>query len=114
MDILSAGLFRFADACGNNGVLPGLFKGLTCGGGEVRITSVSDVVKIVANAVQALILISGGLAVILILIAAVYYITSMGDPGRIKQAKEIIINTIIGLGVIIMAYAIVGLIARGL
>ena len=108
------GLFRLADACQDNGILPGLFRGLTCNGNDVRITSVSDVVKILANAVQIGMLLAGGLGMVFILAASIYYTVSMGDPGRTKQAREMIQYTIVGLLLIIMAYAIVGLIAKGL
>ena len=67
-----------------------------------------------ANITQIAIALAGGLAVLLILVAAIYYIISGGDPGRTKLAKDIIQNTVIGLVVIIAAYAIVSLFANGL
>jgi hypothetical protein len=108
-------LFYFAaNECGTKtGKLPSLYKGL-CPSGTVEITSLSDVLKLIANATQIAMGIAGGLAVLLILLASIYYIISVGDPGRTKKAKDIIQYTVFGLVLIIMAYAIVGFIAGGL
>jgi hypothetical protein len=102
-----------ANACGTKtGVLPSLYDGLPCAdGGTPTISALSDVLLIIGNVVRILIAISGSLAIILILIASVYYVTSLGDPSRIKRAKDIIVNTVIGLVLIIAAYAIVTFIA---
>lgn len=110
-------LFRLAaNECGTStGVLPSLYKGLCrTGSNEIQIKSVHDVVVVIANVTQILIAVSGGLAVIFLLIASIYYITSTGDPGRTKKARDMIQSTIIGLIIIVMAYAVIGLIAAGL
>jgi len=54
------------------------------------------------------------LAIILLLVGAVYFILSTGDPGRVKRAKDIIQNTIIGLVIIIMAYGAVTLVTAAI
>lgn len=102
-------LFHLAATCGaNQGILPSLYKDLcNSSTNEVEIKSVSDVAHIIANLVQILIAVSGALAIITILVAAIYYITSTGDPGRVKKAKDILINTATGLILIIMSYAVV-------
>jgi hypothetical protein len=111
-------LFRLAaNACGTStGFLPSLYDGLQgqCdANGNFTLNTLSDVLIIVANISRIMIAISGGLAVIVILAAAIYYVTSMGDPGRIKRAKDIIVNTSVGLVVILTAYAVVTFIAKG-
>lgn len=50
---------------------------------------------------------AGAIAVIVIIFGGVRYITSTGDPARVKQAKDTIVYGIIGLIVAILAYAIV-------
>lgn len=88
--------------------LPSLFDNLcTNTSNDVQITSLSDVAHIITNLVRILIAVSGSLAVIAILAAAIYYITSTGDPARVKKAKDILINTATGLILIIMSYAAV-------
>jgi hypothetical protein len=107
---------QFAATCQvARGFIPSLYDGIDCAGGSTpQITSVSDVALIIGNIVRILIAISGALAVILLMVASIYYITAMGDPSKVKRAKEIIINTCIGLALIVMSYAIVTYIAGGL
>jgi len=112
-------LFRLAStACGtNSGVLPSLYDGITCqtdkqGGVGPSINSIQDVLRIIGNGVRILTAVSGGIAIIVIVVAAIFYITSMGDPGRIKAAKDILINVTIGLVLITIAYALMTYVAK--
>jgi Type IV secretion system pilin len=109
------GLFRLAaSACGTRtGLLPSLYDNVPCTDGNIDINSVSDVLIIVGNVSRILIALAGGIAVIVVIVAAIFYITSTGDPGRIKRAKDIIVNTAIGLIIILVAYAVVTYIATG-
>lgn len=107
-------LFRLAaNACGTTtGIFPSLYDGLKCEGGTTPILdSLSDVIIILGNIMRILIAGSGAVAVVVILGAAIYYITSTGDPARIKRAKDILTNMTIGLLVIMMSYAIITFIA---
>lgn len=106
-------LFRLAaNACGTStGGLPSLYDGLPCTNNAPGIQSVQDVAIVIGNIARVLIAISGSLAIIVLLVAAIYYITAMGEPARIKKAKEIIIQTVIGLVIIILAYALITFIA---
>jgi len=98
----------------NHGFLPGLYDNVPCDAtGNLDIQSVQDVLKIAGNVVRILIALSGGIAVIVIVVAAIYYISSRGDSGQVKQAKEILQNMTIGLIIIMASYAIVTYIARG-
>lgn len=111
---------RPADAaqgsCGTTtGGLPGLWDGLNCdSAGNVTLTAVSDVFVLVGNVLRILIALSGALAVIMIIVAAIYYVTSMGDPGRVKKAKDILTNLVIGLILLIGAYAVVDFVTKGI
>ena len=49
----------------------------------------------------------GGLATLFLLIGAVRYVTSNGDPGQMNQAKNTILYAIIGIVVSLSAFAIV-------
>jgi hypothetical protein len=111
------GMFKLAaTVCGtNSGALPNLYKGLDCSVDNVpQFHGLSDIFIVIANVVQILIAISGSLAIITILVASIFYITATGDPARTKRAREIIQNTVTGLIVIILAYAIVGFAAAQL
>jgi len=100
------------NSCGTaNGILPGLYDGL-CAGGDVQVQSVSDILIVIANVVRILIALSGALAVVFIMVGGIYYITSAGDPTRLKRAKEIIIQAITGLVVVIASYAAITFVAK--
>ena len=49
----------------------------------------------------------GIVAVIVIIIGGVQYMTSTGDAGKVKKAKDTILYGVIGLVVVILAFAIV-------
>ncbi|HSX02838.1 MAG TPA: hypothetical protein VLI05_06035 [Candidatus Saccharimonadia bacterium] len=107
--LLAAG----GNACGtNNGFLPGLYDGL-CSGGNVQIQSASDVWVIVANAIRIVMAASGGLAVIFIIVAGIMYTIASGDPGRLKQAREVLVQAITGLVIVSISYAVITFIAQG-
>lgn len=106
------------NACGTKtGILPSLYDGIGCatvdGTQTPTISSMQDILLVVANVVRILIAVAGSLAIIMILVASAYYIISAGDPGRAKKAKDIIISTVIGLVLIIASYAIVTFISGG-
>ena len=63
--------------------------------------------SIIVNILNAIILVSGVVAVVWIIIGGVYYITSSGDPGKIKKARETILYAVIGLIICALAFAIV-------
>lgn len=97
----------------NNGPLPSLYAGLGCNGGAPQINSMGDFFIIVANVARILIALAGSLALIFLLVGAIYYVISMGDPSRIKRAREIITYAITGLIIIIASYAIVTFVVQG-
>ena len=114
-------LFKLAaDACGTKtGFLPSLYDSgsnqsgtFSCdAAGNLHINSVQGVLVIVGNALRILIAFSGALAAAVIIVAAIYYIISIGDPKRVQQAKEILSNAVVGLVLILASYAIVTWIA---
>lgn len=50
---------------------------------------------------------SGTVAVIVLVIAGFMYVTSNGDPGKVKTAKNAILYTVIGIVFVLMAASIV-------
>lgn len=56
---------------------------------------------------EALITVAGAIAVIIIIIAGIRYITSSGEASQVKQAKDAILYSVIGLIFVILAFAIV-------
>jgi hypothetical protein len=57
--------------------------------------------------------ISGAIAVLIIVLAGFKYITSGSDPGAVSTAKNAIIYALVGLVVIMFAFAIVNFVIAG-
>ena|SRR5664279_209410 len=108
-------LFKLAAGCGTkNGFLPGLYDNIPCPDGRnFKLNSLGDALNIVWNISRILIAAAGALAVIFILVGAIYFIISTGDAGRVKKARDIITNAVVGLLIIIAAYAVVTSISGG-
>ena len=61
----------------------------------------------VGNIIQLILLIAGILATIFLIVAGIQYITAGGDPTKTSAARQGIVNTIIGIIVILIAFSIV-------
>ena len=58
--------------------------------------------------IDAFFIIAGSVAVLIIVLAGIRYITSTGDATRIKASKDTILYAVVGLIVVILGRAIVG------
>lgn len=92
--------------------LPYWHRNLDCDeDGGVMFSSVNDLWIIVNNLIEMGIMIAGMLAVIMLVVGGIKYITSQGEPSAIQSAKKMIINSLIGLILAIFAGTIVGFLA---
>ena len=71
--------------------------------GTNLIGSIIDILNVVIGVL-------GIIAVIVIIIGGIQYMTSTGDAGKVKKAKDTILYGVIGLIVCILAFAIVNFI----
>lgn len=62
---------------------------------------------VLKNVISILLYVAGTIAVIMIIVGAIRYITSDGDANKASQAKNTIIYAVIGLVVAIMSFGIV-------
>jgi hypothetical protein len=74
-----------------------------CGGAKGE----DDAEEVVKNVLNTVFTWTGIIAVIVIIIGGVLYMTSQGDPGKIARAKNAIMFAVIGLIVTLLAFAIV-------
>jgi hypothetical protein len=74
----------------------------------------TDLTNVFGTIANILIFITGAISVIIIIFGGLRYVTSTGDAGRVKQAKDTIQYAIIGLVVSILAYAIVNFVVDNL
>ncbi len=75
------------------------------------ITHLTDIWLIVAAITEILLRLAALIAVIMVIVGGVSYITSQGDPNKTKQALNTIINSLIGLVISVAAATIVTFIA---
>jgi len=67
---------------------------------------VTDVDVSIASVLNTVYLWAGIVAVLVIVVAGFFYITSGGNASNTKRAREAIIYAIVGLGVVLMAFVI--------
>lgn len=70
----------------------------------------TNIITIINAVIAAL----GIVAVVIIIIGGVGYMTSSGDAGKVKKAKDTILYGIIGLVICVLAFAIVNWVISGL
>ena len=75
------------------------------------LNSLSDIWLVVAAITEILLRIAALVAIIMVVVGGVQFITSQGDPNQTKQARGTIINALIGLLLAIAAATIVTFIA---
>ena len=61
----------------------------------------------IQNIINAVIGVLGIVCVIVIIIGGINYMTSSGDSGKVKKAKDTILYGVIGLVICVLAFAIV-------
>ncbi len=67
----------------------------------------------ITNLINVAIGLAGIIAVVVIVFGGQRYITSAGEPGKAKQAKDMIMYGVVGLIVIVLAWAIVNFVISG-
>ncbi|HVE80552.1 MAG TPA: hypothetical protein VNA68_00180 [Candidatus Dormibacteraeota bacterium] len=77
-------------------------------GNMVRCDTGKELTTFINNINNALLFIAGAVAVVIIIIGGIGYVTSTGDPARITKAKNTILYAVMGLIVALLAYAVVG------
>ena len=121
MSILTAGFFAapaYAAPCPNeSGILgfPAWFKGVPCtppsATGSTWTVDMSggmnSVWIVVMNVVQWIIVGAGYVSLYFVIWGGFKFITSQGEPDRIKSSRETIANAVIGLVIVLAAVAIV-------
>ena len=67
----------------------------------------TDLVADVTNIINMVIGVLGLACVVVLIIGGVNYMTSSGDTGKVKKAKDTLLYAIIGLVICVLAFAIV-------
>ena len=65
-----------------------------------------NVSSIIATVIDWVIFIAGALAIIYLIYSGIIYITAAGNPDAAKKGQQGVINAIIGIVIIVLAYVI--------
>lgn len=82
-------------------------KGVSITGGTCADTSTGGLEAVIKNLLNLFSLIIGIIAVIMIMVSGAKYLTSGGDSGKVKSAKDTLVYAIIGLVVVAFSQVIV-------
>lgn len=93
------------NAC-NSGLSQDERAALGCDNYQTAPSVVTEIIKIIVSLL-------GIVAVLMILVAGQRYITSNGEPEKIKQARNMIIYSLVGLIIAGLAFAIVTFVQNG-
>ena len=93
--------YAAADACSTLQANSPAWEAAGCGGSKDKLPS------IITGILNAIIGISGLIAVIFVVVGGIQYMTSTGDTGKTQKAKNTILYALIGLVVCALAFAIV-------
>ena len=72
----------------------------------------TDLESNIINIINGVIAVLGLVAVVVIIIGGINYMTSSGDAGKVKKAKDTILYGVIGLVICVLAFAIVNFIIK--
>lgn len=68
--------------------------------------TISNLTEAGVKSIQALLGMIGTIALLLLIIAGLTYMTAAGDEAKMKKAKSIVSGTVIGLGIALIAYSL--------
>jgi len=81
---------------------------------DITFNFPQDVGKILLAVFEIILRFAGILAIIFVIWSGVQYQLSQGEPDRVKSARSVLINALIGLAIAVSATAIVNLIGHNL
>lgn len=74
---------------------------------KISAADTTDLPGLFATVIDWVLMIAAGLAVIYLIYSGILYITAAGNPDSAKKGQQGIINAIIGIVIIVLAYTII-------
>lgn len=68
--------------------------------------TISTLAEAGTKTIQTLLGLIGTIALLLLIIAGLTYMTAAGDEAKVKQAKSIVTGTLVGLGIALIAFSL--------
>lgn len=81
-------------------------SGLSVAGNQAGYNSNLPLTTLIANVIQVILGLTGMACVILLVYAGILYLTAQGEDANVKKAKKLISGTIIGILIIVAAWAL--------
>ena len=76
------------------------------------IDEAPSILELILNLLTAILNFAGALAVLILVIAGLMYITAAGDMNRISLARKAIFGSVIGIVIVLISLVVVSSIAR--
>ncbi len=107
-------MFLPAVALAANDVQNGLsgVRSLFPGSGLAGSTSLTGPNGLLVYVIQILLLLSGIVAVLFVIVGGFWYITSAGNEEQAEKGRKTLVNAIIGVVIIVLAYVIISVIVN--
>ncbi|MBR3176326.1 hypothetical protein IKF26_02935 [Candidatus Saccharibacteria bacterium] len=87
----------------------------TTGGGINYVGDGNDtLVDNITNVLNGVIAVLGIVCVVVVIIGGINYMTSSGDAGKVKKAKDTILYGLIGMIICVLAFAIVNFVLKNI
>lgn len=83
-------------------------QGISVAGNGIE-SSTSGIGDFINKVVQGLSIIAGGVAIIYLIYSGILYLTAAGNPDAAKKGQQGVVNAIIGIIIIVLAYTIINL-----
>lgn len=80
----------------------------------VNADKAGDLKATIINIINGVIGVLGVVCVVVIIIGGINYMTSSGDAGKVKKAKDTILYGVIGLIICVLAFAIVNFVINNI
>lgn len=99
--------FAASSTGGSSGEACSAISSISPNGGTCDKSSGPSVNKLIKTAINLLSLVAGVIAIIMLIVSGLKYITSQGDSNSISSAKNSLLYAIIGLVVVVFAQILV-------
>ncbi len=92
-----------------NGLQGSPLQGIFGTGG---LTSSQSLTELITNGIRLMLLFAGAIAVVFVIIGGYQYLTSGGNEEQAEKGQKTLLNAIIGVVVIVLAYVIINVIVN--
>lgn len=78
----------------------------------INCTAGTDVNSLIQTVIRWMLTIAFGIAVLFLIIGGFWYVTSAGNEETAEKGKNTVVNALIGIVIIVLAYVIVSVVAK--